>query len=421
MLPDTDELDPLREVLLGESTSDGLPAWSGSRSLLALDKRQVDSARLEQRIPELAERARQRTERILGSVVEAVRALEEGDGVRAAEALVRAGEVEEESRRLPHARRFYEKALEQGRKQRNRRAEGLALRRLGRVARASGDLDGALRLYRQGWEVARAQGDVDGEVVGCQGSGNVLGELGRWEEAKGWFERGLATLKDRAPSVLHWQLYNNLAVVEARLGRFADAENWLARAGALAEQLGDATAGVFVDNARGRLRMAQERFADAEEAFLEALRAATDPAHRVTVLVNLADALIGQRRTAEAERAARQAEEAAIAHRLAIRLPDVYRVLGALARERNDPDGIVFFEQALELCASFRLPPIEAAAIQHEYALLEEKTGQLPSALERLRSAVRVFRETGALPELRRAEADLERLAPTESDPSGSA
>jgi hypothetical protein len=88
----------------------------------------------------------------------------------------------------------------------------------------------------------------------------------------------------------------------------------------------------------------------------------------------------------------------------------VYRALGAAARARGDAEGFVFYEQALELCAAPGTPPIERAATQHEYALLEAGAGRRDSAAARLEEALAIYRRLGTHPEIQRAERDLAAL-----------
>ena len=415
-LPDADDLAPLREALLGAWRADAGLGWSDAEALATVETRLADPARLEAQVAELAERVRARVEAVMRHAVRALQAVHDGDPAAAARHLAAAGEVEERAGRPGEAERYLERALELGRKPRDRRAEGLALRRLGRIARARGDWERAAKLYAQGFEVAVAQRDAEGATVACQGLGNVHVDQGRWNQARGWYLRGLEHCPADPPTAEYVHLCNGLAVVERRLGDADEAADWLSLAGETARALQDEALLGYVENGWGMLELARGTPARAEAAFRRALARALDPFARTTVTVNLADPLLRQGRAHEAEAAAREAERLALHHRAILKLPDVYRTLGAVAGARNDREGFVFFEQALEICRRHRLPPFEAAVTQHHYGRFLAALGDAEQADARLAEAVRIYREIGAGMDAEAAAAERADLAPAPDD-----
>ncbi|MBW3628404.1 MAG: tetratricopeptide repeat protein [Gemmatimonadetes bacterium] len=410
LLPDLDDLMPLREALLVASRQDEARAWAASGAYGTLDTRLTDAATLEEALPAVIAKVQRRIALVYGEVVSAMRALEAGDLAAAAGALVAAGEAEEEAGRLAAAERFYGKAAEIGRRPRDRRQEGLGLRRLARVAKARGELARALDLYERGFTIAEAQRDREGMVVACQGLGNVLVEQGRWAEAEASYQRGLTLLAGDGPSRLLWQLESNLSVVARRAGRLEESAEWLERARLTVERIGDAAGRTYVYNAEGLLRVARGDPAAAEPAYREALASAGSPVETARVLVNLVESLLLQHRITEAEAAVRRLEQIAVTHGLIATLPYVYRALGGVARARGEEDGFVFYEQALELCRESRLPDFEAALTQLEYAGFEAELGRAESALARLAEARAVFAALNTWPELARVEAAIAEL-----------
>lgn len=410
LLPDLDELLPLREALVEASRPDPSRAWAASEAYATVDSRLADADALRARLPEVLEAMRARVEAVYGRAVDAVRAAAAGDDAGAARALVEAGEMEEGAGRVEDAEAFYHQALQLGRRPRDRTLEGLALRRLGRVARSRGALEAALRLYRQGFEVAEAQRDTEGMVVACQGMGNVHGQRGEWAEAERWYLRGLELAGDD-PSRERWQLESNLSLIARRAGRLEESGRWVSRAEATVAELGDEAGRYFVHNTRALWHLAREEPAEAERHFRRALELAPGPPARAPALVNLGEALLAQGRLSEAERFLREAERISVAHRVVASLPYVYRGLGALARERRDADGLVFFEQALDLCRAPGAPPWELATTQQEYARFEEVMGDREAALARLREAVEILEGLGAGPERDRVVSEIDRLA----------
>jgi tetratricopeptide (TPR) repeat protein len=370
-------------------------------------------------VPALAERARARVEEVMRHTLHALQAMQAGDDAEAARHLVAAGEVEERERRLDEAERCYARALELGRRPRDRRAEGLALRRLGRVARARGEWERAGGLYAQGYEVAQAQRDTAGVIIACQGLGNVAVDQGRWDQARVWYRRGLALCPPEPPTAEFVHLGNGMAVAERRGGDMDAAAEWLSLAREVAGGLGDQGLLAYLENGWGMLELARGTPRRAEKAFRDALAREPDPPVRVTVMLNLSDALLRQGRAREAEAAAREAEALALHHRAILDLPEVYRRLGAVTAARRDAEGMVFYEQALEICREHRLPPFETAVTQHAYGTFEAALGNGESAAARLREARRLFGEIGAVVEEAAAAAELERLQAVPGDTHG--
>jgi tetratricopeptide (TPR) repeat protein len=414
-IPDTDDLAHLRAALLSASRADGGLAWGSAGDYATIDMRLADPAALEGQIEELADRVRRRVERVMRHTVHALAAVERGEAAEAARHLVAAGEVEEGERRLLAAHHFYERALEFGRKPRDRRGEGLALRRLGRVARAMGQWELSSRRYEEGYEVSVAQRDDVGAVVACQGLGNVHVDQSRWSEARQWYLRGVERCPARPPTVEYVHLCVGLSVVERRLGDLDAAAEWLARGEESAAGLGDTIMG-FVDHAWGRLHLARGEAAEAESAFRRALARELDSVVRVAVMVGLSDPLLRQGRAGEAFAIARDAEALAIHSRAVLKLPDVYRALGAAAAERGDTEAFLFYEQALEVCRDHGLPAFEVAATQHQFGRFEARRGDSGSAAARLREAHRLYAELGARMEAEEVAEELGRMGAAVDD-----
>lgn len=414
-IPETDDLAHLRDALLSASRADSGLAWGSADDYPALNTRLADPAALERQVEALAERVRRRVEGVMRHTVRALAALERGDAAGAARHLVDAGEAEEGERRLDQAREFYERALEMGRRPRDRRGEGLALRRLGRVARAMGQWELATRRYQESFDVSAAQRDDVGAVVACQGLGNVHVDQSRWREARAWYLRGLERCPARPPSAEYVHLCVGLSVVERRLGALNAAAEWLARGEASAAGLGDGLM-AYVDHGWGRLHLARGEAEDAECAFRRALGRELDPVTRVAVMAGLSEPLLRQGRTREALAVARDAEALAIHLRAVPKLPDVYRALGAAAAEHGDAEAYLFYEKALEVCRDHRLPAYEVAATQQHYGRLQARRGEREAADARLREAHRLYTELGARTEADEVAQDLRRMGAAVND-----
>ncbi|MFL5384765.1 MAG: tetratricopeptide repeat protein [Longimicrobiaceae bacterium] len=410
LVPDAEEFLPLSDAVIGSSRVDRDKQWARSATYATVGKRVVDPARLAEMIPSLVERSQVRLQELYDRVLEAIRHQQQGDLAAAAQALVRAGEVEEADGRLEKAEKIYQLALEVARDLREPGVQVLVLRRLGRAARAAGRLDDAWEWYERSYRLAVDQLDAAGQAVACQGLGNLCDDRGERERARTWYERGLEIARGLRDPGLEWPFYTNLSVLAFRNNELADAEALLARAKERIEATGDDDALPFYLNMRGLLLTEYGDLAEAEAVFREALTRRLEPRWVVTMRSNLGELLIRQGRLFEAQEEARKAEEVAIVHRLIPTLVPVYGVLGAIARARCDEEGFVYYEQALNVIHERGLPRKEEAAMLHGYAMLHAACGRPVEARAYLDAAREIYESLGFAPELARVDADLASL-----------
>jgi tetratricopeptide (TPR) repeat protein len=221
----------------------------------------------------------------------------------------------------------------------------------------------------------------------------VAVDRGRWAEAEEWYLRALELLDGGGPDglspeaarPLRWRLFQNLGITARERGVLDESDRWYRRAEEESMGLGDPAATVEVENGRGQLELARGRPRAAEVRFRAALEALTTPradAVRVAVRANLGEALLRQGRALEAGVVAREAEAEAIQGRHLGRLPEVYRLLGRVARARGEAEAFVFVERALELVREAGLPPFEEALSLLAYAELREEQGEMDMARE---------------------------------------
>jgi len=411
MVPDFEEFLPLSDAVIGASRVDLEKVWARSGAYATVGKRVVDPARVDELMRQLLEKSQQRLRELFDLVLGAIREQQGGNAATAAEMLIRAGEMEEGDRRLDKADRIYRMALGISQDLREKEPHVLALRRLGRTARTAGRLDEAWSWYEQSWHLAVDAMDLEGQVIACQGLGNVCDDRGERERARRWWEHGLEMAAGLDQPALEWPLYINLSVLSMLEGDLAEAERLLGRARERMERTGAPTAQMYWLNNRGLLLLEHGDTAAAETVFREALRDA-EGHWELTMRVNLGESLLRQGRLLEAADEARRAEEVAIVHRLVPDLIDVYNLLGAIARERSDEEGFVFYEQALRVCHERGLPKKTEAAILHGYGQLHYACGRPEEGRGYLEAARDVYRDLGFAPELSRVEADVARLQP---------
>jgi tetratricopeptide (TPR) repeat protein len=137
----------------------------------------------------------------------------------------------------------------------------------------------------------------------------------------------------------------------------------------------------------------------AELRFRRAVAAAESALARTVVRVNLAECLLRRGRTLEAAEWAREAERIALLEGVGGRLPEVYRLLGAIAARTGAEDALVFWERALEAGREFTVPPYEEALTLEAYGRWRAEHGEphegarlLRRAADRLTAAERTER-----------------------------
>ena len=411
LVPDYEEFLPLSDAVIGASRVDLAKVWARSGAYTTVGKRVVDPARVDELMRQLLEKSQERLRELFDLVLGAIREQQVGNAATAAEMLIRAGEMEEGHGRLEKADRIYRMALGICQDLREKEPHVLALRRLGRAARTAGRLDEAWSWYEQSWHLAVDAMDLEGQVIACQGLGNVCDDRGERDRARLWWERGLEMAAGLDQPALEWPLYINLSVLSILEGDLAEAERLLGRGRERMERTGAPGARLYWLNNRGLLQLEHGAAADAEAVFREALEEA-EGRWELTLRVNLGEALLRQGRLLEAADEARVAEEVAIVHRLVPDLVDVYNLLGAIARERCDEEGFVFYEQALRVCHERALPRKTEAAILHGYGQLHSACGRPEEGRGYLEAARDVYRALGFGPELARVQESVAKLEP---------
>lgn len=373
MLPELDELRPIIDHLIVHSEPDDARTWSGSGQLDTLGSRMVGGNLLADAADRLANEEADHLRTLFSAVGRAVAHCAEGDTDRAARALLEAAALEEARDRPERAEAYAGAAHHVVREQRDRTTAALALRRWARAARASGKLSVSRDRYEAAFEAATALNDDRGAAEAAVGVGNVLEEQGSWSEAREWYERALASVDDiEGPVPERYHALLNLHIV-IRSQDPSLSGPWLSKAQVAAAEVDPEGSRAPVENAWGQLRMAEGAFGEAERHLSDALAAASDARARVTIRLNLAEALLAQGRTLDSAEHAREAEREAIAAGLVPKLPEVYRLLGRIASQNGNADAFVLFERALEIVRERDLPILEEALTLQAYAEAEAR------------------------------------------------
>lgn len=121
----------------------------------------------------------------------------------------------------------------------DRRAEARALDALGLLRRAQGELDEASELHRTSIALARESGDLRTEAMGRINLGHVSNLRADHINAERAYMDALVLLSGRGDLAAESAALANLGEVSARMGKFQDALEYMARASDMARQLGD--------------------------------------------------------------------------------------------------------------------------------------------------------------------------------------
>ena len=419
LIPDLEALAPLRSLLLSASHADERARWASASPYLTVGKRGVEAEDLRERLEELLHQISTHLRELYGAVVEAIEAQGRGEAVAAIAALRRAGGLEVAVGRFTQAQVWYESALELAVELSDRGAELELLRVLAALCRTLGRYQDAARNCQRSLALAEAELNPAAVVAACEELGNISRDMGQLAGAQAWYERGLG-LNGTGGSRTGWLLLRLGDLARGR-GDHEAAGQLLERARAHMESGSDAAGMAQTLSALGQVQVAHGQLTVAFASYREALawaRRGPEPANlEVDIRLRLAELAMESGRWLEAEADLRQAEQAALAHRIPHRLVDVYTGLGRLSARGGEETGFVFFEQSLALCRALKLDPALAAEVLVAYAQFHSGLGNGEAARSYLERALEVYETTGQSVALERARTELARLAPPRTTP----
>jgi len=418
LIPDLDELRPLRDGVMATSVPDPARRWTAAGELETVGQRLVQGRRVEEELDGYVDGIADHLRSVFQGVASAIRSLEKGDRLAAAAALLDVASAEEEAGRHGRAEKFAMAAYETARGERSREVTTHALRRAGRAARSLGKIELAAERYTAAYQIARDGNDTEHAIVAAIGRGNVAVDRGLWEDARSWYETAWDALEEVGTSRSErWHVCLDLSITTRQLGDTDASREWLERAQAEATKVGDAGATATIRNGWGRLYHVLGRLEEAEAVYREALAAAKGAKARVTIAVNLGEVLADQDRLLDAADQARSAEVLALRTRVVTKLPEVYRLLGRFAAARGLMDALVFFERALVIGADRELPDFERAQTLEAYGNAD--AADPAGAAARLEEAAQIYDTLGIDHMRDRATASLRALESDGKGPEG--
>jgi tetratricopeptide (TPR) repeat protein len=403
MLPDGDVFLTLREQLLAHSAADPRKQWASSSAYTTYDKRTLTSSAIRAACGAAAAAAEALQREILDASTAVADRLLAGDRAGAALRLVELGDALETHGRRAEARTTYGKALDIAGSLADAAPQLVALRRLGRLSQGFGELDRAFHLYQVAYNLARDARDPQEASAAATGLGNVKVDQGKWEQAEGHYTAARMHAEESGDEFLLGQLWNNLSVVRRRVGDPEGALAFSRRAIAVFEELENAGELARCHNNLGLVHVERRDFTAARAAYARALALAESPFVTAATRGNLCELHLREGRWLLAEEQARLGEEIALRHGFDLILVHIYRLLGTLARLREDANGVTFFEKAVEIAR--RRHYLHAQAEVHlEYGLFRRALGEEDEAAAHLERALALYRHLGSRPDEVRAE-----------------
>ena len=189
---------------------------------------------------------------------------------------------------------------------------GVAHNRIGRVYRAIGQLEEAMRHLGTGHALFDAAGDVRGVASSLDDVGKVHWMRGAYEPAERFARRSLELRRELGDPRSIGLSLNNLGLVYQDSGRFAEAQAVFDEALAIRRQIGDHAGIAQTLNNLGTILQDNGEHIRANEVWSEALdfnRAVGDRMREAVILTNLGESAYRQERPEEAIRVLRRAEE----------------------------------------------------------------------------------------------------------------
>jgi tetratricopeptide (TPR) repeat protein len=412
LLPDVEDLAPLRGCVVSLSSSRSPEAWRATEPNRTVGKRTLDPTALRAHVPQVLNRVTSRIAFLYDAAVDALESERNGNLSQAVRALMRAGELEEGDIRYAQAHAWYRQALGLAEQLRDRQPEMEALCHIGRLEATRGYLDAGARAFQRSLALAEAESDGEHAAGACKGLGDVFFAQAQWSGADAWFARGLQFSQTNRSLAASLSLA--LGQTAHRRGEYSAAIERLQQALETFEALSDTAGVVRTLLARGLMEAAQGKLLEVLATYRQALsrlpEVALDSVLELTVRLRLAELYLDMGRLPDAEDELRRAEDVAVEHQQQRWLARVYLMIGKLRGRQRDENGFVFFEQAIELCRSGEPALRLEADVYREYARFRMTMGNDDEArayLERARELLEPFGDEAAREKI---DEELQRL-----------
>jgi CHAT domain-containing protein/Tfp pilus assembly protein PilF len=276
-----------------------------------------------------------------------------GDASGEAAALNNIGLVYDGMGQKKNALQYYNQALSAARKAGNKRTEAATLVNIGLSLDSRGEKQKTLTNYQMALAIFRTLGDQNAEAVTLNNIGLVYHSIGEPQQAFDYFDRALPLLRAVGNLRVAAITYNNIGFVFSEQNDFEKALFYYDLAFPVLSQVGDRSMEAYTLNNIGLVHHSRGDYKKALEFFTRALR-----------LRQAVGDLSGKAETQG----------------------DAGRTYAAMGETTK---AIESYDESLRLSRIIGNPRIEASTLRR-IALLEQKRGNLPEALERMTAAISI-------------------------------
>ncbi|HEX5137829.1 MAG TPA: hypothetical protein VFY93_12705 [Planctomycetota bacterium] len=399
LVPALESLAPLRAFMVSVSRPDQ-QGWSSSAAYMTMGKRGVEPSALRSRLDVLLEQVSRQLAEQYEAAISVIDQCQRGRMSQAVAVLLEAGARERRAGRLSAAQAWYSVALSIAEGLPDRRPEIATLLSLGALDRHDGAFPGAARKYQRCLALAEAEGDDSGALDAVTGLGEIAAVLGNTAGARAWCTRGLRQAQAGDHRVMMGRMFRQFAILALREGDLREARIALLRARSCFHLDEDAADLARVLQTHGALHEAMPdrnaAAADYREALMWTLLDQSTPDLELSIRLSLARLHIRAEHFLDAEGEMRRAEERAIEEGIPFWLVRIYVQMGVARGKAHDPDGFVFFEQALELCRSLERTSLLEAEAYRAYGEFHEALGDAETAAACFERAARILEPLGA-------------------------
>jgi tetratricopeptide (TPR) repeat protein len=419
VLPQGEIFQLLRDQVLAHSSIDPGKQWASSSAYLTYDKRTLTREAVSGAVDAAFAAGQKQYREIFEAYRRVIDAAARTDSGAVVRRVVELGDIFELRERRHEALACYEKALELGQSLSDPSPHLLVLRRMARLHQSLGHLGRAYRFYQDALSLAVDSRDAVEASASAMGMGNVKVDQGKWDQAEQHYLTARMYAEEAGDEFQLGQIWNNLSVVRRRMDDLDGAIGFSARAIRLFEGLENPGELSRCYNNRGLIEVDRGEFGLAEQSYRRAIE--LSDSHYVTAAIhgNLGDLYLRRGMHLLAETQARQAEEIGLRHGFNLILINIYRLLGTLSRLRRDPNGVTFFEKALEIARQYHYLHAEAE-VHDEYGLFRQALGEAEEARDRFEKALAIYRALEAHNDVARLEERLRAFTPEVAPDSSS-
>ena len=301
-----------------------------------------------------------------------------GDKQGISNARIGIGVVYENMGEWGRALEYYEKSLTISEELGDKQGISSALGNIGNVYQSMGEWGRALEYYEKSLTIKEELGDKQLISITLSNIGEVYRNMGEWERALEYHEKSLTISEELGDKQVISYALNSIGEINIKNGDLDEAKNNLEKSLAIAEKLAPISTVDILTNLGEFWRLEDQynsAFANLERALQIAINTGAKP-QEIIILEKIAEIYISKYITEKKESDLSSAER--------------------------------FYNQALELARSFKMPLQEAIAIRG-IGIVHAKKGDITASKMSFEKSIETLRRLGAISELQKTSLEYAR------------